>query len=268
MTTAKKSLLPGLADRIGRTQVLPGEVAIFGLAQAGVVIKTDAGATLAIDPYLSDCVERLAGFKRLIPAPIRAEDLDVDVVACTHSHPDHLDVDALLVLAAHPRTRFVGASDCADAFRSAGLAAARFAILRPGEEFAHRDLTLRATFADHGSLAPEAVGFFVRAGGVSILDVGDTGFAPERLMATVPGRADVLIAPINGAFGNLTGEEACRLAAELRPGLLVGNHFGMFAEHGGDPAAFLAAARKLPAGIRALTVAPGEMLRYRKESQR
>ncbi|MCX7803725.1 MAG: MBL fold metallo-hydrolase [Planctomycetota bacterium] len=255
-----------LSHRIARTQAKPGEIVVFGLGQAGVLIKTASGATLAIDPYLSDCVERLAGFRRLVPAPIRAEDLDVDVVACTHSHPDHLDVDALPILAARGRTRFVGAPDCVEGFRGAGLAPGRFVILRPGEEFAHSDLVVRATFADHGKLAPDAVGFFVRAGAVTILNVGDTGYAPERIMAGTGDPVDVMIAPINGAFGNLTGEEACRLAALVRPRLLIGNHFGMFAEHGGDPAGFLAEAEKLPAVIRAQTLAAGGMLRYRKEA--
>ena len=256
-----------LVQRISQAQVQPGEVAIFSLAQAGILIKTNAGTTLAVDPYLSDCVERLAGFKRLIPAPISAEDLDVDVLACTHSHPDHLDVDALSAVAAHARTHFVGAPDCADAFRQQGLSASRFTILRPGEEFTYRDLMLRATFADHGVLAPEAIGFLIRAAEVSIFNAGDTGYAPDRIMATLTLPVDVMTAPINGAFGNLTETEACRLAAMIRPNLLIGNHFGMFAEQGGNPRAFIEASQGLPDGIQAVVMKPGELIRHRNRQQ-
>lgn len=261
MTNKEK---PNLADRISLTRVSPGEIAIFSLAQAGILLKTSGGTTLAIDPYLSNCVERLAGFKRLIPAPIRAEDLEVDVLACTHSHPDHLDSDAFPALAAHSGMRFVGAADCEETFRKQGLSSGRFAILRSGEEFAYRDLALRATFADHGALAPEAIGFLIRTEGLSIFNVGDSGFAPERILATLTLPVDVMIAPINGAFGNLTETEACRLAAMIRPRLLIGNHFGMFAEQGGDPGAFLAASRDLPDGIRAVVMRPGELIRYKR----
>ena len=256
-----------LAERIRQARVPPGEVAIFSLAQAGICLKTSAGTTLAIDPYLSDCVERLAGFKRLIVAPIRAEDLDVDVVACTHNHPDHLDIDALPALAAHTRTRFVGAPDCAESFRKQGLPSGRFTILRPGEEFAYRDLTLRATFADHGNLAPDAIGFHICADEVTVFDTGDTGFAPDRILATLALPVDAMIAPINGAYGNLTETEACRLATMVKPRILIGNHFGMFAEHGGDPGAFIKASRGLPAGIRAVVMATGELIRHRKQQQ-
>ena len=35
----------------------------------------------------------LYGFKRIMPAPLAPEEVDADVVVCTHSHPDHFDYD-------------------------------------------------------------------------------------------------------------------------------------------------------------------------------
>ena len=45
----------------------------------------------------------------------------------------------------------------------------------------------------------------------------------------------VMIAPINGMYGNLTEQENVDLTAALKPQLTVPCHFGMFASHGGNP---------------------------------
>ena len=49
------------------------------------------------------------------------------------------------------------------------------------------------------------------------------------------GPLDVLIAPINGAYGNLNEQEQVTLTKTLQPKLTVPCHFGMFASHGGHP---------------------------------
>jgi len=210
----------GLADAIRDTSPRPGEVALFSLGQAGFCVKTSGGTTLAIDPYLTDCVERLVGFKRLIPPPVRPEELEVELVAATHSHPDHLDVDAVAVWARRPRVHFVGAPDCAEPYRSCGVPAERVTILREGESYAYRDVRLRAVYADHGELAPEAVGYLVVADGVSLYDVGDSGFRPERLMASLGGPVDVMVAPacLRSTTATLTGSWRLRSGWRRRPG--------------------------------------------------
>jgi len=244
-----------LAQSIKLTTVRPGEMALFSLAQAGFVLKTSAGTTLAIDPYLTDSVERLAGFPRLVPAPIIPEALDVDFIAITHNHPDHLDLDALPAWAGM-NVRFVVAPDCTAALREAGIADERVSVLREGESCAYRDLTIHAVYADHGKLAPDAVGFLIEANGITIYNVGDSGFVPERMLPGLP-VVDIMIAPINGAYGNLNEEEACWLAALACPRWLIGSHTGMFEVHGGDPARFLEMARVLKE-IKALVMQPGE----------
>jgi len=245
-----------LVGSIAQAIVQPGEVAVFSLAQAGFCLKTSAGTTLAIDPYLTDSVERLAGFRRLIPAPITPAALDVDILAITHNHPDHLDLDALPAWTGM-HMRFVAAPDCAETFRQYGIPEERVTILRAGETYTCRDLSIRAVFADHGELAPEAVGFVIETDGMTFYNVGDSGLASERILPSLPPAIDVMIAPINGAYGNLNEGDACRLAELVRPRWLIGCHTGMFAEHGGDPERFLALAGALE-GITALVMAPGE----------
>jgi len=253
-----------LLETLERLEPRPGQVGTCSLAQAGFLIKTAAGTTVAIDPYLTDSVERLAGFKRLTSAPITPKELDVDILAITHAHPDHLDPDALPAIRKHLRTFFVAAPDCEAAFRELGIGADRYAILREGESMRLRDVAIRATYADHGDLAPEAVGFLITAGGVSIYNVGDSGFAPERMLDGLPA-LDVMIAPINGAYGNLNEEEAVRLAVLAKPRALIGCHTGMFEVHGGDSARFLALAKEQ--GLDALVLQPGECRLFPAEVQ-
>ncbi|MHB0935020.1 MAG: MBL fold metallo-hydrolase [Armatimonadota bacterium] len=253
-----------LVDMLERLEPQSGQAGICSLAQAGFLIKTAAGTMVAIDPYLTDSVERLAGFPRLVPAPITPAELDVDILAVTHNHPDHLDPDALPAIRKHLRTFFVAAPDCEAALRELGIGEDRYAILREGESIRLRDVTVRATYADHGDLAPEAVGFLITAGSVTVYNVGDSGFAPERMLSGLPA-LDVMIAPINGAYGNLNEEEAVRLAVLAKPRMLIGCHTGMFAVHGGDPERFLALAKEQ--GINALVMQPGDCRLFAAEVQ-
>lgn len=249
-----------LALEIRDTLVEPGTLAIWYLAQAGFCIKTSAGTRVVIDPYLSDYCGREFGFKRMIPAVIAPDELLADVLISTHSHGDHLDPDALEAFAAHEPTRFVGSLNCESLYVEHGVDPGRYTLLRPGDQTVVRDVTVRATYADHGELCPDAIGVTVAAEGLRIYNVGDSALRPDRMLPTVGGPVDVMIAPINGAFGNLDAAEACRLGGLVRPRVLVAAHFWMFVEHGGDPGRFLDEARGLPEGTEAVVMAPGEQL--------
>src|SRR4029077_10251509 len=100
--------MTGLAGRIESRKISPGELAIYWLCQAGFAFKDSSGTVVYIDPYFSDVVERLIGFKRMMACPIAAEEVKADLVVCTHEHLDHMDTDALPVLTRNPRTQFAG----------------------------------------------------------------------------------------------------------------------------------------------------------------
>ena len=227
---------------------------LFHLGQAGFLLTSATGKTVCVDPYLSDCCERLFGFKRLVPAPLATHELRTDFLVATHAHADHLDPDLLEVMKMRPETRFVGAPDCRKAFGDNAT------ILAAGESATIDGVGFRAVYADHGDLAPDAVGFLITLDGVTIYHTGDTAYRPEKTLASLGAvKVDIMIAPINPAFGNLGHKNAVKLAAQVKPRTLVGCHFGMFAEHGGDPAAFLACARSV---VDAVVMAPGERMVY------
>jgi L-ascorbate 6-phosphate lactonase len=257
-----------LAERIATTQVEPGTVAIFYLAQAGFALKTSAGKTVVIDPYLSDSVNRLFGFKRMIPAVISSEELAPDVMLITHSHADHLDVDAVPVIARNGKSFFVGAPDCAKGFAQCGVTEGRMALLGEDEEITVEGINIRATYADHADLAPEAVGFVIDVDGLTIYNVGDSGPAYDKIAASVCKPIDVMIAPINGAFGNLDASQAVELAKVMKPKVVIASHFWMFIEHGGDPAKFLEEAKALGSETQAVVMAPGESMVIRSEKSK
>jgi L-ascorbate 6-phosphate lactonase len=250
-----------VAEEIRNSRVGPGEVSLFYLAQAGFCLKTSKGTLAGIDLYLSDCCERMFQFKRLIPAVVNPEELALDILAATHAHADHLDPDALAVFAKDTKTFFVGAGDCRDLYEKTGIEKARYATLKAGEELVVKDIHFRAIYADHGELAPEAVGLLMQIGDVTIYHTGDTSLQVEKILASLGDvKIDVMIVPINGAFGNLNAAEACQLAAAVKPRMVVAAHFGMFAEHGGDPAEFLREAKKLARSIQPKVLENGEKI--------
>ena len=237
-------------------------IALKYLGQAGFLLMEQGGTRVAIDPYLSNCVERLAGFKRMQPAVVSPDSLAPDIVLSTHAHPDHLDVDAFPAFISRRETFFIGAPDCEPVYRSMGIDKSRYKILRAGESITTGGAEIRAIYADHGELAPDAIGFLIKAGGFTVYNVGDSGLSTDKILESLGDVAvDIMIAPVNGAFGNLNALEACALGAAVNPRLLIGCHFWMFVEHGGDPAAFLAESKHR--GLNGAIMAPGEILSMR-----
>jgi L-ascorbate 6-phosphate lactonase len=256
-----------LANAIQNTIVPPGSLAIFWIAQAGFVFKTPGGKVIVTDPYLTDCVHRLEGdqrygFKRQVPTPLEPEELAADIVFSTHFHLDHLDVDALPVLAQRPRLHFIGAPDCQSEYQKLGLPSQRYTIIHQGETLDFGEFRLTGVFADHADLAPEALGLLLEVGSIKVWQTGDTAYRPEQWQDIFKLGIDVIIPPINGAYGNLDAEAAARLAGDAKAKIAIPCHFWMFAEHGGDPAQFIEACRTLAPATQPRLMAPGEGFIY------
>lgn len=258
-----------LTSQIKDLPVEPGSLAIFWLGQAGFVYKTPGGTVVVVDAYLSDCVHRmlsdvLYGFKRIMPAPFAPEEVEADLVVCTHLHADHFDYDAIPVLARNPSIHFVAAPDCRAEFEKLGVPADRYTIIHEGETLTYGDVSLTGVYADHGDLAPEALGLIVQSGDIRVWQVADTAYRPEKWQDIFAAGIDVIIPPINGAYGNLDGIEAAKLAHDAHARVAIPCHFWMFAEHGGSPAQFLDACKELAPEVEPHLMAQGELLVYHK----
>ncbi|HOZ47650.1 MAG TPA: MBL fold metallo-hydrolase [Candidatus Hydrogenedentes bacterium] len=253
--------MESLAAQINRARVPEGGVAVWWLAQAGFVFKTVSDAILYVDPYLSNVVEKAFGFKRLSLAPIAVADVQADWVLSSHEHLDHLDTDALPIIARNcPNCRFAGSQSCVPEYEKMGIPAARFTLLEPGARYSLGGVNVVTARSDHGELSPTALSLLLDFGKVRVLFTGDTALNVPLMQPLIDLKPDILLACINGRFGNLDGEEAAELTSIVSPRVVVPCHFWMFKEHNGDPEAFVqACARRCPSiPVRLLT--PGEGL--------
>ena len=209
----------GHADR--DLQVEPGSLAIFWLAQAGFVYKTPAGTGGLRRPLperlrAPAAEDEMYGFKRIMPTPIEPEEVEADLVVCTHSHPDHFDSDAIPVMRAQPAHPLRRRARLPRGIREAGVPAERYTILPRRRDLTCGDVSLTAVFADHGELAPEALGVLCRSGDIRVWQVGDTAYRPDMWQDLFQLGIDVIIPPINGALrqpGRRAGGEAGRRCA-------------------------------------------------------
>ena len=225
------------AQRVASARISEGGLGVFFLGQAGFVFKTPSGQTVAVDPYLSDCCERYFGFKRLMPHILDARDIAFHQLVITHAHYDHFDPDSVPALMAGGKTELIGARDILPECERLGLTE-RITILGVEESVTRGDLTVTGKDCDHGELAPDALGLLLHIGGKTVYVMGDTTYRPDRLDDPALQGVDLLILPINGAFGNLNEEQAARVVSVLKPQLTVPCHYWNFAEHGGDPGRF------------------------------
>ena len=122
------------------------------------------------------------------------------------------------------------------------------------------DFSVTAMPCDHGALAPDALGLLITLDGKRIYITGDTAYREDYFANPALAGVDVLILPINGAFGNLNAEEGARVAGVIRAGLTIPCHYWNFAEHGGDPAAFATAMKEEHADLAYLLMRPGESI--------
>ena len=215
-----------------------GKTWLFWMGQAGFIIKSAEGKLLGIDLYLSECVEPVeghVGYHRLMPQIVDPAELQLDVVIATHFHRDHFDIDAMPQLMANGKTQLFCAYDCQDDVENLKIEQ-RVQFVKPNENYDFAGFHIDFIHSDHGAGAPLEAAPIITVDGKRILEAGDTSlhldWKEEYLKAGV---LDVLIAPINGAYGNLNEQENVDLTAALTPKLTVPCHFGMFASHGGHP---------------------------------
>lgn len=246
------------------TRVLSSKgTSVFSVGQAGFIIKSSNGQLLAIDLYLSNCVERIEGhkgFKRLLPEILDDKSLSFDVVICTHPHLDHFDVDSVPEMISKG-SKLLCSVDCEKLVESLNLSYYKEQIqyVQPGDSFEVGDFYVEFVNCDHGVGAPDAVGVIVTVDGKTIYEVGDSCLRLDRTNE-IRKTIDVLIAPINGEYGNMNSEDAVRLGEAIHPKIIVPCHYGMFASHGGDLKRFYDLVTKK--AMNAVIMQQGEELKF------
>ena len=240
-----------------------GSVALWFLGQNGFIFKSPEGTLLATDLYLTNSCIHVAppgmNLSRSVPVPIEPEDINVDVVACTHNHQDHTDPETIERLRNRDTTHFVGPHPSCDVFRAKQIESGRILPIWPDHEIEIRDLRLRATFAlptDDSDL--NHLGYLIQfADGPRIYMTGDTAES-ELLAAVRKHEPQLMITCINGGFKNLSHDQAARLACDIKPRAAIPAHYDMFPDNSIDPHQFEAALKLRAPDVRYLEAAHGE----------
>lgn len=232
--------MSGFARRV--LTAMQGQTHLFSVGQAGYIVKSKSGQLFGIDLYLSQCVERVEGnigFKRLLPQILDSSELELDCLVATHRHVDHFDIDAVPQLMSGGKTKLFASVECRKEVKSSIIDENNVTYIKPGDFYTCGDFGLQFINCDHGKGAPDAVGLILMVDEKRILMVGDTCLRLDRVDEYLSrGKINIMIAPINGAYGNLNENECALLSERLKPELTIPSHYGMFALHGGSPGLF------------------------------
>ena len=199
------------------------------LGQSGYVLKT-CHTELVIDPYLSDSVNRVAGRPRVLPIPIRPQEIHCDAVVCTHDHLDHLDPDTASYI--HEGQLFITTAEGRTHLEQLGKTNVN--VLHVGESLIVGDCKITAVFAHH---TIEAFGLIVEAEGKVLYFSGDTLF-DEQLFRIKDYHPDIAFLCINGRLGNMNVSEALQVAKKIGAKINIPNHYDMFASNSENPRLF------------------------------
>ncbi len=201
------------------------------IGQSGYIIKSQ-GTEIIIDPYLSDVVNKVSHYKRMVEAPINPAEIKADAVVCTHDHMDHLDPEAVVEM---PKgTHFITTNGGKKHLAELGIQTAE--ALNLGESTAVGSIKLTAVFAQHSC---EAFGLIVEAEGKKLYFSGDTLYN-EELFKIAEYKPDYTFICINGKLGNMNVEEALVTAEKIGAKVNVPTHYGMFEANTEDPNKFTA----------------------------
>ena len=124
-----------------------------------------------------------------------------------------------------------------------------------------KDISADFVFCDHGESATDAVGIVMKLDSYLIYIAGDTRLRLDKVMELKSyGELDLMIVPINGAFGNLDSTEAAILVNQIKPKLVIPCHYWNFIEHLSNPYEFNKKMKLYNPDIKCLFLRPGEEL--------
>lgn len=232
----------------------PSRLPIQMLGQSGCKLSFP-GATLYLDPYLSNSVQELDApdLARQVPIPFPPEQVtDADWVLITHEHIDHCDPHTLPKLAAaSPQARFLAPAPVirllagwaigADRLH---LAAEQWLELAPG-------VRVHAIPAAHPEIERDAegslnyVGYLLEYAHQRLYLAGDTSVRQE-IIDTLQrlGPVHTAFLPVNehnffraqrGILGNMSVREAFGFAAAIGTKQVVAMHWDMFSANETTP---------------------------------
>jgi L-ascorbate metabolism protein UlaG (beta-lactamase superfamily) len=234
-----------------------GELDFWWLGQAGFLIRFGS-KRIVIDPYLSDSLaKKYSGTRfphqRMMRVPVEPQNLfPIDYVFITHGHTDHMDPESLGPIAtANPNCTFVVPEAEKAKAIDRGVPTRRLASIDASDRMRlDAGLSLIAIPAAHEDLNRDAqgrhffLGYVLRVEkGPVLYHSGDcipyaglndhlSGLDIDLALLPINGRDSARLA--NGVPGNFSLKEAVELCDAANIPLMLGHHFGMFAENNAD----------------------------------
>lgn len=229
----KKMSSKEFMTRIRTFQLEPGQTALWHLGQNSWILKGFQGTLAAVDPYLTDfCASKRTGERtaksRLLPIFVEPEDLDVDFVLITHSHPDHADPFTLERLSIKEKALFVAPWQVLSHLDQAGISKDRQVLMHPLQTYCSGGLEVTGAFAEPTDFSDlNHMGFVLRLdGGAVYYNSGDT--AKSELLEHVRSFGPkVMSLCINGGYHNLNFWEAAEICALVKPQVAIPAHYDM-----------------------------------------
>jgi len=249
-----------LAAEMATTQVSEQALAIWSLGQAGMVIKNHAGDLLAIDPYLSDAIERLhpgTEFVRRFPPVLPPQSLALcDAVLITHFHDDHMDMATLEPLAAvAPELPFwIPAPDGCVLQTENPRIGRQVHLARTGQPIQVGHFHILPVAAAHSDYQRDDagndrfLGYFISGDGPSLWHSGDTLVTPALKREMQKRQPAISVLPINGGdyargergiMPNMSFRDAADLHHAIGSDLLLPCHYDLFSCNSDNPAWFV-----------------------------
>ena len=256
-----------LSEEIISAVVPENSLRLWWLGQAGFAFKTASGKIIYTDPYLSHAAERLHGFKRLSLSPIAAENVQVDLMVFSHEHTDHLDPDAVPIIAKNnPKCCFAAPSGCWGGLDHAKVPRNRRIRLKPRKVYEYDSIKIHTAQADHGDQSPTALSLVIEVDGIKIFFTGDTSWKSKEFQPLADLGIDLILPCINGTFGNMNHLDAAYLTRQVGSRMAIPCHFWTFAEQGsGDPLGFILACKDLAPETKVTLLTPGEGITIKRK---
>jgi L-ascorbate 6-phosphate lactonase len=248
---------------------IPGdkEIVFYWLGGAGFIIKSNKLA-IGIDLYLSDAVRNSNDdYKRIILPPVLPKNLTLDILIASHEHGDHMDTGSINNIVRNDNgTILLGPDSVIQLASELGVPSERMITFNRKDTYTVKECIMRAVPADHGDLSPQAIGIIITLQGINILFTGDTCFRTDYdEMIGLREKVDVLIVPINPAYGNPGPSGAAYIASIVHADTVLPCHYWLFKEHGGDPGAFLESCQRIAKTSKPQILAIGERFIYKQQ---
>ncbi len=209
-------------ERLIKSKVEAGRVAIQWLGQGGFAFKGHDSGVLVVDPYLSDSANADGNAARLVDIPVRPKDVRLDYLFLTHDHDDHTDPHSAPAIAqANPEAPVICPPSSCRHLTKLGVPSSQITTAMPGQSLEFPGFVAHVVAAQH---TEDSVGFvfeFANGGSetdsVSVYITGDTEYNDGLAAAVEEFGPEVLLVPINGRWGNMDAAQAARLTAEIAP---------------------------------------------------